>query len=93
MEPKKIEEANKNEFWRKAMDEELDKIEKNDIWKIVPRPMYKNMIDTNWVFINKLNKDGHVTKNKARLVCKGYTQVEGIEFEEMFAPISIMEAI
>jgi len=46
---------------------------------------------TKWVFWNKLNEDGHVTRNKERLVCKGYSQVEGIYFEETFAPISKME--
>jgi hypothetical protein len=51
------------------------------------------MIDTKWVFINKLNEGGHVTRNKAILVCKGYTQVEGIEFEDKFSLVSKMEAI
>jgi hypothetical protein len=54
------------------MDEELDQIEKNDTWKLVPRPKNKNVINTKWVFSNKLNEDEHVTRNKARLVCKGY---------------------
>jgi hypothetical protein len=40
------------------MDEELDQIEKNDTWELVPRPRYKNVIRTKWVFINKLNEDG-----------------------------------
>jgi hypothetical protein len=40
-----------------------------------------------------MNEDGHVTKNKSRLVCKGYAQVEGIDFEDTFSPISKMEAI
>jgi hypothetical protein len=51
------------------------------------------VIDTKWVFRNKLNEDGQVTRNKARLVCKGYAQVEGIDFEETFAPVARMEAI
>jgi hypothetical protein len=51
------------------------------------------VIGTKWVFINKLNKDGHVTRNKARLVCKGYAQVEGIYFEQTFTLVAIMEAI
>ena len=51
------------------------------------------MIDTKWVFRNKLNEDRQVTRNKARLVCKGYAQVEGIDFEETFSPVSRMEAI
>ena len=45
------------------------------------------------VFRNKLNEDGQVTSNKARLVCKGYAQVEGIDFKETFSPIARMEAI
>jgi hypothetical protein len=75
------------------MDEELDQIEKNDTWELVLRPKNKNVICTKWVFRNKLNEDGQVTRNKARLVCKGYAQIERIDFEETFAPVSIMEAI
>jgi hypothetical protein len=93
IEPNCFEEANKDEFLNKAMDEELDQIEKNDTWDLVPRPKNKNVIDTKWVFRNKLNEDGLVTRNKARLVCKGYAQIEGIDFEETFSPVAIMEAI
>jgi hypothetical protein len=46
-----------------------------------------------WVFRNKLNEYGHVTRRKSRLVCKGCAQVEGIEFEETFSPVARMEAI
>jgi hypothetical protein len=93
IEPNCFEEASKDEFWNKAMDEELDQIEKNDTWELVPRPKNKNVINTKWVFRNKLNEDGQVTRNKARLVCKGYAQIEGIEFEETFSPVARMEAI
>lgn len=48
---------------------------------------------TKWVFRNKLNEDGQVVRNKARLVCKGYAQVEGIDFEKTFAPVARLEAI
>jgi hypothetical protein len=75
------------------MDEKLDQIEKNDNWELVPRPKDKNVIGTKWVYKNKLNEDGQVTRNKARLVCKGYAQVEVIDFEETFVIIAIMEAI
>jgi len=55
------------------MDEELDQIEKNDTWKLViPSPRNKNVIGTKWVFKNKLNEDGQVTRNKEIFVCKRY---------------------
>ena len=58
IEPNSFEEASNDEFWNKAMDEELDQVEKNDTWELVPRTMYKNVINTKWVFINKLNEYG-----------------------------------
>jgi len=72
IEPKIFEEANIDEHWIKDMEEEMNHIEKNKTWELVPRPKDKNVIDIKWVFINKLNEDGHVTRNKERLVCKGY---------------------
>ena len=77
----------------KNMEEEISQIEKNETWELVPRPKEKNIIETKWVFKNKMNEDGQVIKNKARLVCKGYSQIEGIDFEETFAPVVDMEAI
>eukprot|EP00253_Pinus_taeda_P019240 PITA_19240 len=75
------------------MDEELEQIEKNNTWELFPRPKDKNVIGTKWIFKNKLNENGEVIRNKARLVCKGYAQQEGIDFEETFAPIARLEAI
>jgi hypothetical protein len=93
IEPNSFEEAIKDEFWNKAMNEELDQIEKNDTWELVPRTRNKNVIGTKWVFRSKLNENGNVTRNKAILVCKGYAQVEGIDFEETVSPVARMEAI
>eukprot|EP00253_Pinus_taeda_P013917 PITA_13917 len=75
------------------MVEELEQIERNNTWELVPRPKDKNVIGTKWVFKNKLNENGEVIRNKARLVCKGYAQQEGIDFEETFAPVARLEAI
>jgi len=75
------------------MNEELDQIEKNDTWELVPKPLDKNVIGTKWIFKNKLNENGEVIKNKARLVYKGYAQQEGIDFEETFAHVARLEAI
>ena len=75
------------------MEEEMSQIKKNDTWELVPRPKDKNIIGTKWVFKNKMNEDGQIIRNKARLVCKGYSQIEGIDFEETFAPVACVEAI
>ena len=60
---------------------------------LVPKPLQKNIIGTKWVFRNKLNEQGEVTRNKARLVAQGYSQQEGIDYTENFAPVARLEAI
>ena len=74
------------------MEEEHEQIEKDNTWDLVPRPKDKNVIGTKWIFKNKLNENGDVIRNKARLFCKGYAQQKGIDFEETFAPIARLEA-
>eukprot|EP00253_Pinus_taeda_P033257 PITA_33257 len=93
IEPQNVNEACKDECWVKAMNEELEQIENNNTWELVPRPHDKNIIGTKWIFKNKLNENGEVIRNRARLVCKGYAQQEGIDFEETFAPVARLEAI
>ena len=56
------------------MNDQIEKIEKNNTWTRVPRLEDKNKFGTKWVFRNKLNEDGKVSRNKARLVWKGYSQ-------------------
>ena len=75
------------------MNGELDQIEKNKTWEIVPKPQDKNVIGTKWAFKNKVNENGKVIGNKSRLVCKGYDHVEGVDFEETFALVARLEAI
>jgi hypothetical protein len=60
---------------------------------LVERPKNYNVIGTKWVFRNKQNEDGIVVRNKASLVPQGYTQVEGLDFGETFAPVARLEAI
>eukprot|EP00253_Pinus_taeda_P025917 PITA_25917 len=93
IEPQNLNETCKDECWVKAMNEELEQIEKNNTWELVPRPHDNNIIGTKWIFKNKLNENGEVIRNKARLVCKGYAQREGIDFEETFAPVARLESI
>ena len=92
-EPKIIEEALKHSDWIVAMQEELNQFEKNKVWELVPPPEDKSVIETKWVFRNKMDEDGVVVRNKARLVAKGYSQQEGIDYDETFAPVARLEAI
>nr|GEZ54921.1 retrovirus-related Pol polyprotein from transposon TNT 1-94 [Tanacetum cinerariifolium] len=75
------------------MQEELNQFEKNKVWTLVPKPHGKTIIGTKWVWKNKLDENGVVIKNKARLIAQGYNQQEGIEYEETFAPVARLEAI
>jgi hypothetical protein len=93
VEPKNFDEASKDDHWVKAMNDELDQIEKNNTWEMVPRLDGKNVVGSKWIFKNKLNEKGQVVRNKERLVCKGYTQIEGLDFDETFAPIARLESI
>jgi hypothetical protein len=92
-EPKKNYEASQHDDWIRSMNEELDQIEKNNTWELVPRPKDKNVIGSKWVFKNKMNEKGQVVRNKSRLVRKGYAQVEGQDFDENFSPVTRLEAI
>jgi hypothetical protein len=93
VEPKNFNQASKDVNWLKSMNEELDQIEKNDTWELVHRPANKNVIGSKWVYKNKMNEQGNIVRNKARLVYKGYSQIEGLDFDETFAPIPILESI
>ena len=75
------------------MQEELNQFERNNVWILVARPKDHPIIETKWVYRNKLDEDGNVIRNKARLVAKGYNQQEGIDFDEIFAPVARLEAI
>jgi hypothetical protein len=92
LEPLSVEQALEDPDWIIAMEEELNNFKRNEVWELVPRPK-QNVIGTKWVFGNKQDEFGVVTKNKARLVGKGYTQVEGLDFGETYAPVARLESI
>jgi hypothetical protein len=92
-EHKKIDEALQDESWVSAMHDELHQFTRNDVWTLVPRPANHNIIGTKWIFKNKSDEHGRVVRNKARLVAQGYTQIEGIDFDETFALVARLESI
>ena len=76
------------------MHEELNNFERNKVWKLVEKPKEcRNVIGTKWIFKNKQDEHGMVVRNKARLVAQGYSQVEGIDFGENYAPVVRLESI
>ncbi|GKD67597.1 putative ribonuclease H-like domain-containing protein [Tanacetum coccineum] len=77
----------------KAMQEELLQFKLQEVWTLVDLPNRKRAIGTKWVFRNKKDGRGIMIKNKARLVVQGYTHKEGIDYDEVFAPVARIEAI
>jgi hypothetical protein len=93
LEPKKVNDALNDESWVEAMYKVFHQFIQNDVWSLVPRPTDHNIIGTKWIFKNKYNKHSIVVRNKTHLVAYRYTQVEGIDFYETFAPVARLESI
>nr|KAJ0228423.1 hypothetical protein LSAT_V11C100038800 [Lactuca sativa] len=91
--PDKIHSALQDADWIKAMKEELNEFERHKVWTLVPISSGKTITRTHWVYRNKVDKDGIITRNKARLVAQGFTQIESIDYGETFAPVARIEAI
>jgi hypothetical protein len=75
------------------MDEELENFEWNQVWELVDPPPGCKPIGTKWVWKNKEGEKGEVVRNKLRLVGQGFSQKEGIDYEETFALVARLEAI
>jgi hypothetical protein len=92
IEPYSLEDALRDSDWVVVMQEELNNFTRNEVWHLVPRPN-QNVVGTKWVFRNKQDEHGVVTRNKAWLFAKGYSQVEGLDFDETYAPVARLESI
>jgi len=93
IESKTVVDALEDSNWIIAMHEELNQFPRNEVWTLVPRTDKMNVIDTKWVFKNKLDEQGVIVRNKARLVAKDYNQEEGIDYGETYAPVARLEAV
>ena len=76
-----------------AMNEEMEELKKNTTWDLVPFPEGRKPIGCKWVFKKKVGLDSSVEKYKALLVAKGYSQVEGIDYGEIFSPVAKLTSI
>lgn len=86
-------EAVKEEKQKKAMDAEIQAIERNKTWELTSLPKGQNTIGVKQVYKTKLNENGEIDKFKARLVVKGYKQEHGVDYHEVFAPVARQDTI
>nr|GEZ26614.1 retrovirus-related Pol polyprotein from transposon TNT 1-94 [Tanacetum cinerariifolium] len=93
IEPANVAKTLKDDDWVSAMQKELDQFARLKVWRLVLRPEGKSVIKTKWIFKNKKDESSLVIRNKARLVVVGYSQQEGIDYDETFVPVARIEAI
>ena len=70
------------------MVEEYQSIIKNDVWEVVPIPKDKSLVSSKWIFKTKHSIDGRLEKYKERFVARGFSQKEGIDYEETFSLVA-----
>lgn len=75
------------------MKKKIETLKRNETWSLVPRPENKKILSNKWVFKTKRDTEGQVEKYKARLVARGHIQKVGIDYEEIFAPVTRYEII
>lgn len=92
-EPLNYDQAPRKKEWRSAMKAELEAVERNRTWTLTELPPGKKTIDLKWVFKLKKDLNGEIVKHKARIVAKGYVQEYGIDFEEIFTPVTRLETV
>jgi len=73
--------------WKAAMEDELTSLHQNQTWQLVPRTKDMHIIGSKWVFKTKLKSDGTLDRLKARVVTKGYHQIDGLDYTETFSPV------
>ena len=81
------------EEWKSAMNKEFESLIKNETWELVPRPEGVNIVNNRWLYKVKRKPDGSIDRFKARLVAQGFTQTQGIDYEEVFSPVARFQTI
>ncbi|XP_074377233.1 uncharacterized protein LOC141718750 [Apium graveolens] len=92
-EPVNYAQAVKDVKWRDAMKQEMNSIEANETWRLMELPPDQKIIGLKWIYKLKKDANGKVVKHKARLVAKGYVQEHGIDFDEVYAPVTHIEIV
>jgi hypothetical protein len=86
--PTCFEESIHKKEWADAMTEEYQSIIKNDVWETIPRLKSKDVVYSKWLYKIKHVADGSIEKYKERFVARGFSQKEGIDYEETFSPVA-----
>ena len=92
-EPSSFLEVAQNDVWQEAMVEEYDSIMKNQVWEVVSRPQGKKVVGSRWIYKVKHAAERSVDKYKEHFVENGFSQNEGIDYEETFTPIARYSSI
>jgi hypothetical protein len=87
-EPTWFEESIQKKEWEDSMTKEYQFFVKNDVWEIVPRPKRKDVVSSKWLYMIKHVADGSIEKYKSMLVARGFSQKEGIDYEDMFSHVA-----
>jgi hypothetical protein len=93
LDPETFAEASVHSDWDAVMNEEYHCLMVNDTWDLVPLPKGRKLVRCKWFYRNKYASYGSLERNKARLVSKGFSQVEGIDYNETFSPVDKMNSI
>ncbi|CAL8132821.1 unnamed protein product [Prunus armeniaca] len=91
--PSSVEEALMDPNWKQAMSDEMQALQKNSTWKLVPLPSGKRTVGCRWIYTIKLKADGSIERYTARLVAKGYTQRYGVDYQETFALVAKINTV
>ena len=91
--PSSFEETVQQLVWVDSMVEEYDSIVCKNVWDVVPRPEDKSVVRSRWLCRVKQAADGSLEKHKARFVARGFSQVDGIDYDETIAPVARYSSI
>ncbi len=82
-----------SESWLGAMRSEIKSMDENQVWNLVDLPDGERPVECKWVFKKKTDMDGDVSIYKARLVVKGFRQVQGVDYDETFSPVAMLKSV
>ena len=82
-----------SERWLEAMRSEMDSMRDNRVWNLVDPPDGVRAIECKWIFKKKIDADGNVHIYKAKLVAKGFRQIQGVDYDETFSPVAMLKSI